>query len=45
MFATISTEFIENLLYLLSLNHSENDDVIKLYGAQCDLPILFEWLN
>ena len=44
-YATISTEFIENLLYLLSLKYLENDDVVKLYGAQCDFPILFEWLN
>ena len=28
---------MENLL-----NYSENDDVIKLYGAQCDFLILFE---
>ena len=37
-YATIITEFKENLLYLLSLNYSENDDVIKLYGSQCDFP-------
>ena len=44
-YATISSEFIEQLLYLLSLKYSENDDIIKLYGAQCDFPILFELLN
>ena len=33
------------LLLVLSLNYSETDDVITLYGAQCDLLILFEWLN
>ena len=36
---------MQNLINLLFLDHTENDDVTKMQGAQCVFLILFEGLR